>query len=279
MPGEVRVLLTNGLWQDGDCHTKAALRPLAGADEILLAEAEPLPVVQVTVLLAATVQAIGPIAPITSEHIRQLTIGDREKLLLTLYARCFGALVDAVLCCPDCSETVELPLDLDAVLEASAGASCPPEHSLMAGAATLRFRVPNGADHERAARIAATDPDGGAAALRAACVIAMTDGDGQEIGADRIPDEVQAALEEALRRLDPGAETTIAAHCPGCGARVSGTLDALTLLAGQLGPTGAILGDVDRIARAYHWSEAAILALPTARRRRYLALLARAEAG
>jgi hypothetical protein len=275
MPGESRVLLTNGLWQEGVCHNDALLRPLTGADEIQLAEAAPLPALQVTVLLVATVQAIGPIAPVDNDHIRQLTIGDRERLLQALYTRSFDPHPDAVLCCPACAETIELPLDLDALLEESAGSPCPPEHSLRAGAATLRFRVPNGADHERAARIATTDPDAGAAALRAACVITLTNDDGQQVAADRMPEEAQAALEEALRRLDPGAETTIAADCPECGTRVSGTLDALTLLTGQLGPPGSILGDVDRIARAYHWSEAAILALPTARRRRYLALLDR----
>jgi hypothetical protein len=278
MPAERRISLTNGLWQDGVCHRDAELRPLAGADEILLAEAEPIPAVQASVLLATTVRSIGPISPVTHEHIRQLTIGDREKLLVALYALSFGPLLDAVLRCPACAETVELPLDLDTVLEAPAGSLCSPQHSLMAGGATLRFRIPNGADHERAARIAAIDPNRGAAVLRSACVIALTGGDGQEIVADRMPDGVQAALEEALRRLDPAAETIIAADCPGCGTKLEGTLDALSLLAGQLGQRGSILGDVDQIARAYHWSEEVILALPTARRRRYLAFLDRARA-
>jgi hypothetical protein len=278
MPAERRISLTNGLWQDSVCHRDAELRPLAGADEILLTEAEPIPAVQATVLLAATVRSIGPISPVTHEHIWQLSIGDREKLLVALYALSFGPLFDAVLSCPACAETVELPLDLDTVLEATAGSPCSPQHLLTVGGATLRFRLPNGADHERAARIAAIDLNRGAAVLRAACVIALTGGDGQEIVADRMPDGVQAVLEEALRRLDPAAETIVAADCPGCGTRLEGTLDALSLLAGQLGQRGSILVDVDQIARAYHWSEEAILALPTARRRRYLALLDRARA-
>ena len=278
MPGEGRVLLTNGLWRDGVCHDEAILRPLTGADEMLLAEAAAVPAIQATVLLAATVQALGSVVPVTDENIRRLTIGDRERLQLALYRLSFGARVDTVLCCPDCREAVELPLDLDVVLSAFAAPPRAQEHSILVGTSTLRFRLPNGADHERAARIAATDPEAAAAALSTACVIALTDGSGNEIAAGRLPDQVREALEDSLRRLDPDAETIIAADCPGCGARVSGMLDAASLLAGELGPAGGILGDVDRIARAYHWSEASILALPSARRRSYLALLDRAEA-
>jgi hypothetical protein len=209
--------------------------------------------------------------------MRDLTIGDRERLLLGLYGLSFGPLVDTILNCPNCAEIVELSLDLDFVLTRSAGSSHASEHSLTIGPLTLRFRLPTGADHERAAQIALTDPGRAADTLRAACVISLTDGT-VEISAERMPDALEAALEEALRRLDPAAEIAIAADCPACGATVGGTLDALSVLTSQLGPPGAVLGDVDRIARAYHWSEAAILALPTARRRRYLALLDRAAA-
>lgn len=278
MPVERRVSLLNGLWQDGVCHDRAVLRSLTGADEIALAEAEVLPAAQATTLLSTTVQAIGAIAPVTGAHVRHLTIGDRERLLLALYAQSFGPQADVILRCPDCAETIELPLDLEAMLEASAIPPRAPEHSITVGPLTLRFRVPNGADHERAARIAATDPDRGAAALRAACVIAVTGVNAGETAPEEMPDRLQAALEDALRRLDPDAETILAVDCPACGERASGTLDAVSLLAGQLGPSGGILIDVDHLARAYHWSEAAILGLPTARRHRYLALVARAEA-
>jgi hypothetical protein len=36
---------------------------------------------------------------------------------------------------------------------------------------------------------------------------------------------------------------------------------------------GGLLLEIDQLARAYHWSEADILAIPAARRRRYLALI------
>jgi hypothetical protein len=277
MLGDGRILLAYGLSRGGKSHEHAVLRPLTGADEILLAETRALPAVRATMLLAATVQAIGSIAPIERDHVRDLTIGDRERLLLGLYGLSFGPLVDTILNCPNCREIVELPLDLDFVLARSAGPPRTSEHSLTIGPVTLQFRLPTGADHERAAKMALVDPARAATDLCAACIMGPSHGT-VDVSAERMPDEVQAALEEELRRLEPAAEITIGADCPACGATVGGTLDGLSLLAGQLGPLGAVLGDVDRVARAYHWSEAEILALPTVRRRRYLALLDRAAA-
>ncbi len=181
-----------------------------------------------------------------------------------------------MLACGACGELTELPLDLDAMLDAPANAPSSPEHSLTVGHLRLRLRLMTGADQERVARLAMTNPDHAAEMLRRACIVAAEGREGAldpaEIGTD-----IDEPLEAALRSLDPWVETIISVECPNCGGEVRGTLDALSLISGRLGPPGAILLDVDRLARAYHWSEEAILALPTARRQRYLALLDRTE--
>jgi hypothetical protein len=276
MAEERQLLLQNGLWEAGVRHDTAVLRPLTGVDEIAWAEAEVLPAVQATALLASAVQTIGTIAPVTRAHVRALTIGDRERLLLGLYAASFGRAVDTILSCPGCTETIELPLDLDELLDIAAALPPAEEHCIETGSLVLRFRLPNGADQEQAARMAVTKVEDGTAALRESCVLALSARDGCRLAPSQIPDSLQDAFEDALRRLDPAAEIVVAADCPACGERVKATLDAVSLLAGQLGAPGSVLADVDRLARTYHWSEAAILGLSTARRRRYLALLARA---
>jgi hypothetical protein len=264
------------LWEAGVRHDNAVLRPLTGFDEIASSEVEAIPAVQVTALLASAVQAIGTIAPVTRAHVRALTIGDRERLLLGLYAASFGTAVDTILSCPGCAETIELPLDLDELLEMTAAPPAAEEHCIEMGSLLLRFRLPNGADQERAARIALKDVEDGTAALCATCVLALSDRDGTTIAPSQMPEGLQDRFEDALRRLDPAAEIVFAADCPACGERVKATLDAVSLLAGQLGAPGSVLVDIDRLARAYHWSEAAILGLSTPRRRGYLALLAHA---
>jgi hypothetical protein len=271
MAGERRVALINGLWRDGLCHNAAVVRPLTGDDEMLLDEIAGGPAARATALLAATVVMIGALSPVGHEEVRGLTIGDRERLLLALHAASFGGDADSVVACGGCGETVELPLDLDAMLGAPIAPPSAPEHSLAVRNAPMRFRLPTGADQERAAAGVLADPQRAADALRRACILSVADGPAQ------LPAAIDDALEAAVRRLDPWCETMIAVECPNCGGSVRGTLDAMTLLDGRLGPAGAILADIDRLARAYHWSEAATLALPTARRRRYLALLDRVE--
>jgi hypothetical protein len=63
--------------------------------------------------------------------------------------------------------------------------------------------------------------------------------------------------------------------CPACATRGQVLFDAADLLFRELGlGRGDLYGEVHRLALAYHWSEAEILALSWAKRRRYLDLLA-----
>ena len=84
--------------------------------------------------------------------------------------------------------------------------------------------------------------------------------------------DLRAPLAAVFAKLDPEAETELRAPCPACGTEVTALLDAESFLAGEFARTDGIFGEVDRLARTYHWSEAEILALTVARRRRYLAL-------
>lgn len=79
--------------------------------------------------------------------------------------------------------------------------------------------------------------------------------------------------EAALARADPNAECTLLLDCPACGHRFTAWLDAFALFAARAGAGGGILAQIDRLARAYGWSEADILCLPSARRARYCTMV------
>ena len=67
--------------------------------------------------------------------------------------------------------------------------------------------------------------------------------------------------------------TTLGARltCPYCGAACDVDVDVEGTLVGLLArERDRLVSDVDRLARAYHWSEADILALSPQRRRLYL---------
>jgi hypothetical protein len=254
----------------------AWLRGLTGADELLLDEAaSEFPATRVTRLLATVTARIGDITPVTVDVVRGLTIGDRERLLVGCAMATFGSELDVVARCPheDCRELAELSVSLADLLEPLRRSDCPSEHRLDVatdgGVRELRFRLPTGADQEAVAEQALTDLRSGAASLLDRCLIAPPD------TAGRANDE--AAVSDAIAALDPAFEWTAEAKCPACGRPVRTLLDGLTLLTSGASPSGRLYGEIDRLARAYHWSEEAILALPVSRRRRYLDLIAAHE--
>lgn len=263
--------LHHGLARDGGRQTTVTLRALTGADELAAFE-EALPAARTTRLLGATMVDLDVAAA------RTLTLGDRARLLLSLNALSFGAEQDALLTCAACGETAELTLDLATTLPVPADP--PPETGTItgtitaetpAGCLTIQYKVPNGHDLERAAAEAARQPASAGATLLQACVLSITGPDGAPF-ADALR-WVEEPVADAIRAADPAAETMLHAACPHCGAALCCYLDAQSLLEGRIGRYDAVLGDVHRLARGYHWHEADILALPVARRRRYLSLL------
>ncbi len=275
----VTLRLRHGLHVDGEAHRDAVLRPLCGADELALEEAGTLPARRVTTLLGSIVQSIGAIAPIGEAEVRRLTIGDRERLLLALRAATFGPEVETLVTCGACGATTEVPLDLRDALTPANEAEARAEGSFSVDGLTVRFRLPTGADQERAAERALIDPEAAAAILLGACLSPAVNRAKTEPAPDNADwSALIAALEAAVRAADPDAESVIALSCAGCGAPLRAVLDAHALLRGALGTGRSVLEDVHRLAATYHWTEADILALPTRRRQRYLALLDRAAA-
>jgi hypothetical protein len=262
------------------------LRQLTGADEVLIREAEAAghpPAANVTALLAATVLRIGAVAEIGAEHVRRLTIGDRERLLLGLYAATFGPRLDLVARCPaeGCGALVEIDIPAVEAMALPAEGSPGPEHRLTVEAASgplhVRFRLPTGADQENAVAGAA-DVGRAADRLLVDCVLAVTDTAGRPVTVETVLEAIRAPLGEAIRALDAGADTEAAVACPACGTNFPALLDGFALVSRSLTPADALFAEVDALARAYHWREPDTLALPVPRRRRYLALLAAGDA-
>ncbi|TYB39669.1 hypothetical protein FXF50_04630 [Micromonospora sp. AP08] len=90
------------------------------------------------------------------------------------------------------------------------------------------------------------------------------------------PDEgMSAAVAASLAEHDRGAEILLACTCAHCGAEWEDVLDVARFVTAEIAHHGVrLLTDVAELARAFGWSEHAILDLPDARRRAYLALTA-----
>ena len=275
---EMAVELLDGL-AGGGTRQLAAIRALTGRDEALLdADADAVPAERTTRLLAAVVQRIGEQAPVTAEMVRSLTAGDRERLLIGCAAATLGASTDVVAHCPrpDCGELIEFSIRFADLLALPEPGDRPDRHELSvrtkAGPRKLRFRLPTGADLEAAARCALADPAAARTLLLDRCLLEIRDGRGRVVSR-RLSAEAESALEEAIRTLDPGAESIAETECPECGQVIRTLLDGFALLSSSIASGDRLLAEIDSLACAYHWSEAEILSLPLPRRRRYLDLI------
>src|SRR5262245_27830201 len=113
----IEVTLPGGFHIERTWYREASLRPLVGQDESYLEEAAQvlLPAQQTTALLTRCLTRLGPLAPVTSEAIRSLTVGDREALLLHLRRLTLGDRMQCILSCPisECGAKMDLDLNVN----------------------------------------------------------------------------------------------------------------------------------------------------------------------
>jgi hypothetical protein len=276
MTASIPITLPGGTWRNGARHCDALLRPLDGRDELFLAEEAVAlsPARRTTALLARCVERLGG-EPASEERVRTLTAGDREAMLLHLRRAAFGNTVSSVLHCPhpECSEAMDLELRVSDLLVASNDEAAPVHETTIDGA-VVRFRLPNGADLEEAATIAAQDVRAAARRVLARCIESI---DGSS--PDAIPENVSAQLPEEMSRLDQQAELLLHLVCTRCARPFTAVFDTAAYLFRELAAhRNTLYREVHELAFHYHWSESEILGLTAARRRRYLSLLAEALA-
>ncbi|MGA4966936.1 hypothetical protein [Streptomyces pseudogriseolus] len=201
-------------------------------------------------------------------------LGRRDALLVRLRRALAGDRLDAVAACPGCGEAVELEFSLGTLWEddgpepAGDGPDGSRELTVTTGRYEVRCRPVTTAD------LAAvrTAPDR-ARALLERCVPHARRA-GEPVPPADLPDEVRAAVEEALVAADPHAETLLGLRCPACDTQWWAGLDLAAFLWADVERLAMrTLREVDTLARAYGWRESDILAMGRTRRRRYLDLV------
>lgn len=280
------VALGYGLAWDDEPQREAVVRSLTGDDEVRAGAASGAasPASIATALIASGTTRIGRVEPVTPALARALTVGDRERLLLAIYRVTLGDRIDAVVRCANarCREAMDVELAAGDLIgpapttSARAAADAIHELAVPSGRETwhVRARLPNGSDQEHAATLAVEDARRAADAVLMRTVVGVTAADGRPVPADRWIPALREPLDAAFSRLDPHAEIRVSVACPSCASQTDALFDAAEFLRKALGRTHALLAEIHRLARSYHWSEADILALPIGRRRQYLGLIA-----
>lgn len=194
------------------------------------------------------------------DALMQLSLGQRDRLLLAVRQHNFGDCIDAHTSCAACSEQVEFSVSCSALLTDTVAAEAP-ARKLTLGGAAFELRCPNSVDLAEAAR--GTSLEAVEEVLLTRCV---THNDATEITPAR-----RAALAAALSALDPAAEIMLDLACPACGRDWQALLDIGCILWLEIAARARrLLQEVDVLARVYHWHEAEIFALSENRRALYL---------
>jgi len=235
-----------------------------------------------------TVRALNVLACAWPEGSRgawsTASIGQRDGSLLILLERLFGGSVRTTASCPKCGVRLESDFDVQDIRSDAAVLPAPDEtlHAQHRGY-DVAYRLPTSDDvlqviaEAAAPRCGKTDrgarPDrdfDSASRLLARCVSRVRRDD-DELDAASLPDDVIAAVAADMARNDPDADVRIALECPACSTTWETRFDIVSYFWGELDDWAQrLLADVHTLARAYGWSERAILALSPARRGIYL---------
>ena len=193
-----------------------------------------------------------------------LTIGHKNRALLTLHEELFGPQMACVAGCPQCAARLEFSLSTAVFLlseQHEPAQTLAVEHK----AYSLTVRQPELRDLQAA--------QGQGASLYAQCVIDAQLGE-EMVSIDALPESTRRRVAEALLLDDPLLDIQLALDCPNCGAAWKSQLDLLAFLWQEIEQWGQqMLRNIHRLASAYGWSEQEILALSAWRRDRYLELL------
>lgn len=196
---------------------------------------------------------------------RDATLGDRNRRLFQLHRALVGTPIEAVVTCAQCGVESEFVVPADDILALPA-----PDPAIRveipAGPRVLAFRLPRVADLDGVGRASSAEH------VRRTVVERCRIAEGED--AEAVPDDVAEQLGVRLDALDPAANIVVTIACAGCDRALAASVDLATFVARDLDRVvDEVFRDVDIMASAYAWDEAAILALSSSRRRRYVAMI------
>jgi hypothetical protein len=186
-------------------------------------------------------------------RLADLPLGEVNRALLAVRRASFGPRLAALVSCERCAARLEVALDADALAETLGSAAPAHVEDPSLRAPTMR---------DLAAIAGERDADAAAPLLARRCWLGG-DGDAPPL----------AEIERRLEALDPAADIALDVTCDACGHACRASLDLGVFLWTEVAArAAAVFADVDRLARAYGWTEREVLALSPQRRAAYLEL-------
>jgi hypothetical protein len=265
----MKVILPGGLPKNGGLERQAGFRPLTGRIEQALVELKmdldrP---GYVTAVLGSALDSIGN-QPADAARVADLCVADRQYLMLRLAAMLDGEQMWLKVACGHCDSLFDVDIRRCDLPVKQAGQGFPLVTLRMKEWA-IDVRVPTGADQER---IGDQPEEEAMQQLLQSCVRSVNGESPDKEFINNLSESDIEAIDEALDEASPAVCNQLLVTCPECGREQYAELDHYDL-AGM--NEHYFYDEVHTLASHYHWSEAAILDLPQARRRLYLGMINR----
>jgi hypothetical protein len=200
----------------------------------------------------------------SDESRAALSLGQRERWLLSLRKAAFGPRLSALVTCAACGHVMEFDFAVDDLPTDTNAEDCV---MVELDGFKVRARQPNGEDMRAVAAARAEDAE---SILLRRCVI-QAEREGQSIDGVQLPGSVLAEIERRLAEADGLVDLRLDAPCAHCGAESSTAFDVGEFLWAELDAYASrLLSEVHELASAYGWAENDILSMSATRRRIYL---------
>jgi hypothetical protein len=196
-------------------------------------------------------------AEVSVEALAQLSIGQRDALLLRLREWTFGPQFISLATCPGCGERLELTFDATG-LRAPAEVEATPELELSVADYAMRFRLLNSLD---LIALGGEDLTTARRLLLKRCLLQVQRA-GAEASAEELPIEVMDAIAARMAKADPQADVQLALACPRCGHQWQATFDIVVFFWREIDAwVQRTLREVHILASRDGWREGDILAI------------------
>lgn len=204
------------------------------------------------------------------DDLAALPIGRRDARLLTLREWSLGPHLSCVARCPACRQSLELSFSVEDV-RAEATPPAEAELDLEVEGYEVTFRLLDSTD--LTALPSTSDGAAGRRTLLEHSVLSARS-NGETHSVSRLPATVLDAVVRRMAQADPQADVHTELACPTCAHSWQATFDIVSFFWTEIENWAyRMLRDVHRLASAYGWREADVLALSPRRRQFYLEMV------
>ncbi|MGK7911160.1 MAG: hypothetical protein AB4050_06695 [Synechococcus sp.] len=221
---------------------------------------------------------LGTACPETSlEALAQLSIGQRDTLLLMLREWLFGSQLVGVATCPKCGDRIELSFQVSDI-QATTTIESVREFSLSIDGYEICFRLPNSADLTALPAANCKIPNLDRAVetsqfLLERCLLKIVY-QGKVKKPDQLPPEVEQKVIEQMALEDPQADVQLNLFCPTCNHQWQSAFDIVSFFWSEIHTWAQrTLREIHALASVYGWRESEILALSPGRRQLYMEII------